>query len=107
MLPGQTPFYCAYMQVFRLDAARKEGKAGTDAAAAGNPQPQKALSQNQTLEGHSGAVVCTTWNHAHNKLTTSDEAGLIIVWTLCNDVWYEEMINNRCVAAAAAVYAKQ
>lgn len=62
-------------------------------------QPTKAASQNQTLEGHSGAVVCATWNHAHNKLTTSDEAGLIIVWNLCNDTWYEEMINNRWAAA--------
>lgn len=95
----------ASAQVFRLDgAARKDATASasgtavataTEAAAGGGQQPNKSLSQNQTLEGHSGAVVCATWNHVHNKLTTSDEAGLIIVWTLCNDTWYEEMINNR------------
>ena len=37
---------------------------------------------NQTLEGHTGAVVCVTWNPLFRKLTTSDESGLIIVWTL-------------------------
>lgn len=40
------------------------------------------LSMNQTLEGHTGAVVCVTWNPLFRKLTTSDESGLIIVWTL-------------------------
>lgn len=40
------------------------------------------LSMNQTLEGHTGAVVCVTWNPQFKKLTTSDESGLIIVWML-------------------------
>ena len=77
------------------------------------------LSMNQTLEGHSGAVQVVTWNEKHQKLTTSDQNGLIIVWMLykgkekcflfaCNSgssvwflgfvlagLWYEEMINNR------------
>lgn len=91
------------MQVFCLDgAARKDAapaEQGPGAGAAAGSQASKALSQNQTLEGHSGAVVCATWNHIHNKLTTSDDTGLIIVWTLVNDAWYEEMINNRCAAA--------
>jgi WD repeat-containing protein 35 len=77
-------------QVLRLQGATH--KEVTKAATAGTGN---SLSQNQTLEGHSGAVVCATWNNTFNKLTTSDEAGLIIVWTLLNDVWYEEMINNR------------
>lgn len=96
------------MQVFRLDgAARKEAAAesGSGEAAAAGSQASKALSQNQTLEGHSGAVICATWNHIHNKLTTSDEAGLIIVWTLVNDTWHEEMINNRCAAVGWASHA--
>jgi WD repeat-containing protein 35 len=50
---------------------------------------------NQTLEGHSGRVVCATWNPVFKKLTTSDENGLIIVWMLHKGVWWEEMINNR------------
>jgi WD repeat-containing protein 35 len=37
---------------------------------------------NQSLEGHSGAVQVLTWNEQHQKLTTSDQYGLIIVWML-------------------------
>lgn len=53
------------------------------------------LSMNQTLEGHSGTVQVVTWNNYHQKLTTSDQYGLIIVWILYKGAWYEEMINNR------------
>lgn len=85
------------LQVLRLDGAtnRDAAKAAFAAAAAGT----NALTQNQTLEGHTGAVLCATWNNSFSKLTTSDEAGLIIVWTLYNGMWYEEMINNRWAAA--------
>ncbi|OAF63717.1 hypothetical protein A3Q56_08578, partial [Intoshia linei] len=34
---------------------------------------------NQTLDGHSGAVTLIAWNEKLDKLTTSDENGLIIV----------------------------
>lgn len=50
---------------------------------------------NQTLEGHSGAVMCVAWNPLFRKLTSSDDNGLIIVWMLHKGMWYEEMINNR------------
>ncbi|XP_013922833.1 PREDICTED: WD repeat-containing protein 35-like [Thamnophis sirtalis] len=53
------------------------------------------LSMNQTLEGHTGAVQVVTWNEQYQKLTSSDEHGLIIVWMLYKGAWYEEMINNR------------
>ncbi|XP_030346038.1 WD repeat-containing protein 35 isoform X2 [Strigops habroptila] len=53
------------------------------------------LSVNQTLEGHSGSVQVVTWNEQYQKLTTSDQNGLIIVWMLYKGAWYEEMINNR------------
>lgn len=96
---------CPCAQVLHLDSAMPrqaaatstEADTGTAAAAVqgGTSSSNKALSQTQTLEGHSGAVLCATWNHVHNKLTTSDEAGLIIVWSLQNDSWHEEMINNR------------
>ena len=36
-----------------------------------------------------------TWNKQHDKLTTSDSNGLIIVWILYKGLWYEEMVNNR------------
>ncbi len=36
-----------------------------------------------------------TWNENHDRLTSSDDNGLIIVWMLYKGFWYEEMINNR------------
>ncbi|XP_056645490.1 WD repeat-containing protein 35 [Diorhabda sublineata] len=53
------------------------------------------LSMNQTLEGHTENIEVIVWNESHKKLTTSDENGVIIVWMLYKNVWYEEMINNR------------
>ncbi|XP_037550969.1 WD repeat-containing protein 35 [Nematolebias whitei] len=54
-----------------------------------------SLSMNQTLDGHSGSVQVVTWNEQYEKLTTSDQNGLIIVWMLYKGAWCEEMINNR------------
>lgn len=48
------------------------------------------LNINQT-----GTVKVVTWNESHGRLTTSDENGLIIVWILHKNMWFEEMINNR------------
>ncbi|RKO87327.1 WD40-repeat-containing domain protein, partial [Blyttiomyces helicus] len=70
------------------------GEGATRRMAEGLAAPSN-LSMNQTLEGHGGAVVVSTWNPQHRKLTTSDEKGLIIVWILYKGIWYEEMINNR------------
>lgn len=42
-----------------------------------------------------GSLMIATWNRQHQKLTTSDSNGLIIVWILYKGMWYEEMINNR------------
>lgn len=53
------------------------------------------LSMNQALEGHGGEVRVVKWNEQHNKLTSSDQHGLIVVWFLFKGLWYEEMINNR------------
>ncbi|XP_063088248.1 WD repeat-containing protein 35 isoform X3 [Cavia porcellus] len=53
------------------------------------------LSMNQILEGHSGSVQVVAWNEQYQKLTTSDQNGLIIVWMLYKGSWYEEMINSR------------
>lgn len=49
----------------------------------------------QTLQGHTGAVLAAAWNNTHKRLTSADETGLIIVWMLHNGKWHEEMINNR------------
>lgn len=53
------------------------------------------LSMNLSLEGHTGKLCVAIWNEVFQKLTTSDEHGVIIVWMLYKGSWYEEMINNR------------
>lgn len=37
---------------------------------------------NLGLEGHTGQVCVAVWNEVFQKLTTSDEHGVIIVWML-------------------------
>ncbi|XP_023690491.1 WD repeat-containing protein 35 isoform X2 [Paramormyrops kingsleyae] len=76
------------LKVLRLDSQTDDAKLKGLAAPSN-------LSMNQTLEGHSGAVQVVTWNEQYQKLTTSDQNGLIIVWMLYKGSWYEEMINNR------------
>lgn len=77
-----------------LKVLRLETQTGKDVKVKGLAAPSN-LSMNQTLEGHSGAVQVVTWNEHYQKLTTSDQHGLIIVWMLYKGSWYEEMINNR------------
>ncbi|KAH9492608.1 WD repeat-containing protein 35 [Bulinus truncatus] len=77
-----------------LKVVKLEAQTGNDAKVKGLAAPSN-LSMNQSLEGHSGAVQVVAWNEQHQKLTTSDQNGLIIVWTLYKGSWYEEMINNR------------
>ncbi|XP_076333007.1 intraflagellar transport protein Oseg4 isoform X2 [Tachypleus tridentatus] len=67
---------------------------GSDGKVRGLAAPSN-LSMNQTLEGHGGTVQVVTWNESYQKLTSSDQNGLIIVWMLYKGSWYEEMINNR------------
>lgn len=67
------------------DGLLKVLKIDSGAPADGKPKGlagQANLSINKTLEGHSGNVLAIVWNEKHNKLTSSDENGLIIVWTL-------------------------
>ena len=79
-------------KVLRLEGtSSREIKASN---AKGAAQPGN-LSLNQTLEGHNGGVICVTWNDSFQKMTSSDESGLIIVWMLHKGMWFEEMINNR------------
>lgn len=58
--------------------------------------PYKSFSH---LEGHTShaRVVLASWNEVYQKLATSDDAGLIIVWMshASEESWFEEMINNR------------
>ncbi|EPY32487.1 WDdomain 35 [Angomonas deanei] len=63
----------------------------------GGSQGQKTggLSINQTLEGHDSNVHLIAWNQQYMKLTSGDENGHIIVWSLHKGMWMEEMLNNR------------
>lgn len=61
---------------------------------AGAAQPSN-LCMNQTLEGHKASVNLVTWNDSQQKLTTSDHDGVIMVWMMYKDSWYEEMTNDR------------
>ena len=45
------------------------------------------------------------WNEVYQKLASSDESGLIIVWMNhgSSESWFEEMINNRQKSTVAAL----
>ncbi|XP_026679019.1 WD repeat-containing protein 35, partial [Diaphorina citri] len=62
------------LKVLKLDT----GKESTGQVAAANVN----LAMNQSLQGHSGKVRAIIWNEQYEKLTSSDETGLIIVWML-------------------------
>jgi WD repeat-containing protein 35 len=80
------------LKVLQLDSK----KSSSQQASQTQSGARRNLSMNQTLEGHHGcSVKCVTWNETHDKLTSSDEHGLIIVWKLHRGMWFEEMINNR------------
>jgi len=49
---------------------------------------------NQTLMGHTGRVLRIAWNRPFRKLCTADEHGVIIVWTIEQNRFVEEMINS-------------
>jgi WD repeat-containing protein 35 len=51
-----------------------------------------------TLEGHQSQgheVTACCWSEKHNRLTTADKSGHIIVWAQHKGSWVEEMVNNR------------
>lgn len=77
------------LKVLKLEAGGVGDSRAKGVAAATN------LTMNQTLEGHKVKIVSADWNERHKKLTSSDSNGLIIVWAMHKNVWYEEMINNR------------
>ncbi|KAG7199655.1 hypothetical protein KM043_014248 [Ampulex compressa] len=80
------------LKVLRVDSTASGPNSGGKSrslAAASN------LSMNQTLEGHHGHVRVVTWNEQYQKLSSSDQTGVIIVWMLYKGSWYEKMLNNR------------
>lgn len=53
------------------------------------------LSMNQTLEGHKASIQVVVWNETQQKLTTSDNDGVIMVWMMYKGSFFEEMTNDR------------
>lgn len=68
------------LKVFKVDGAQQ--KVG-------------GLSLNQTLELHESTVNIIAWNEQNRRLTTGDEKGQIVVWSLHKGTWFEGMVNNR------------
>lgn len=53
------------------------------------------LSMNQTLEGYKASIQVVVWNEMQQKLTTSDQDGVIMVWMMYKGSFFEEMTNDR------------
>lgn len=77
-----------------LKVLKVESKPDPDPKNRGIASPIE-LTMRQNLEGHKDRIHCVAWNERHKKLTSSDDTGLIIVWSLDKNIWFEEMINNR------------
>jgi WD repeat-containing protein 35 len=57
------------------------------------------LTFTQNLVCHKKKILVIEWNDYHDKLTTCDEEGVIIVWKFSEKgIWETEMINNREVS---------
>lgn len=70
------------LKVLRLETTPPGSQQTRDAKARGLAAPSN-LTMNQPLEGHNGALVgVVSWNEHFQRLTSSDQNGLIIVWTL-------------------------
>lgn len=48
----------------------------------------------ETVIGCAGAVQVVTWNEQYQKLTTSDQNGLIIVWMLYKGTQHHELVGT-------------
>lgn len=86
-------YFCTIKFVIRVlfvSVAREKSKTSTISAAS-------SASFNQTLEAHSGQVQIIAWNEVHQKLTSTDDNGLVIVWTLhkVKSKSYVDFVNNR------------
>jgi len=75
-----------FVKVVKIDLVSNK----TDNTGKANP-----LTFSQNLVQHKKKVLNLVWNDLYEKLTTSDEEGIIIVWKFENNVWSVEMVNNR------------
>lgn len=77
------------LKIVRLDA-----NSNSNTIPSNLPNQHNNLSANQTLEGHNGCVNIAVWNETSQKLTTSDENGLIIVWVFLKGNESKELIQT-------------
>jgi len=84
----QTQFFVVFTLIAtaELQTTSRHGRGRRDGS---NPQLVHPASPSV------GSLHVVTWNETHNRLTSSDRNGLIIVWMLYKGNWFEEMINNR------------
>jgi WD repeat-containing protein 35 len=75
-----------FVKVVQIDLTKK-------APDGGNANP---LTFTQNLVCHKKKINVICWNDVHDKLSTSDEEGVIVVWKFTEKgQWETEMINNR------------
>ena len=60
---------------------------GTNPKGTGLAAPSN-LTMNQSLSAHEGSIEVVKWNEQYSKLTSSDQHGLIVVWTLYKGMQY-------------------
>lgn len=49
----------------------------------------------QSLVLHKRNIIVLEWNHQYNKISSSDQEGIIVIWRFEEGQWDKEMINNR------------
>ena len=71
--------------------------AGANPKGSGLAAPSN-LTMNQSLSAHDGSVEVVKWNEQHCELTSSDQHGLIVVWTMYKGVHH---MNWSCVLSTS------
>nr|CAD2128109.1 unnamed protein product [Meloidogyne enterolobii] len=102
--PGSTTFTCiswmlnrGYVAVGGSDGALRVMLLNLDQDKSNPPSSLNPWLSSQQLEGHSSSVRVLSWNEVYQKLASTDDAGVIIVWMTHgpDESWFEEMVNNR------------
>lgn len=78
-----------------LKVLRLEQAGGSTTQQKGTLAAPSNLAMNQTLEGHKASIQVVVWNETQQKLTTSDQDGVIMVWMMYKGSFFEEMTNDR------------
>lgn len=88
-------FICLFIDDGMLKVLKLEQAAVSTTQQKGGLAAPSNLSMNQTLEGHKASIQVVVWNETQQKLTTSDQDGVIMVWMMYKGSFFEEMTNDR------------